>query len=254
MVQDFTGRVAVVTGASSGLGAATVRRLAAGGARVWAAARSQDLLADLAAECSDGPGEVRFGHLDQTDPASCRAMVAEAVAAYGRLDVLVNNAGRHDFRRTTEVTEQEWAHDMALNLSGPFFVAQAAIPHLLLAPGGGGTIVNVASVAGVMGEAYSAAYTSAKHGIVGLTRALAVEYLKEPLRVNCVCPGGMDTPQVQTIGVPDGADWDLIMRVAATRGLMAADDVAATICFLASDDAAAVNGSIQVVDAGRTAG
>ena len=87
-----------------------------------------------------------------------------------------------------------------------------------------GTIVNVASVAGVMGEAYSAAYTSAKHGIVGLTRALAVEYLKEPLRVNCVCPGGMDTPQVQTIGVPDGADWDLIMRVAATRGLMSADD------------------------------
>ena len=254
MVQDFSGRVAIVTGASSGLGAATVRRLAAGGARVWAAARSQDLLAELAAECADSPGQVRAGHLDQTDPASCRAMVAEAVAAFGQLDVLVNNAGRHDFRRTTEVTEQEWEHDLALNLSGPFYCAQSAIPHLLEAPDGGGTIVNVASVAGVMGEAYSAAYTAAKHGVVGLTRALAVEYLKHPLRVNCVCPGGMDTPQVQTIGVPEDADWDLIMRVAATRGLMDADSVAAAICFLASTDAASVNGSIQVVDAGRTAG
>jgi NAD(P)-dependent dehydrogenase (short-subunit alcohol dehydrogenase family) len=251
---DFTDTTVLVTGASTGLGAATVRRLAAGGARVWAAARSQDLLADLAAECADLPGEVRFGPLDQTDPASCRAVVADAVAAYGGLDVLVNNAGRHDFRITTEVTEEQWAHDLALNLSGPFFIAQAAIPHLLEAEGGHGNIVNVASVAGLMGEAYSAAYSAAKHGIVGLTRALAVEYLNAPLRVNCVCPGGMDTPQAHTIDVPEGADWELIMRVAATRGLMSADSVAATICFLASRDAAAVNGSIQAVDAGRTAG
>jgi NAD(P)-dependent dehydrogenase (short-subunit alcohol dehydrogenase family) len=251
---DLNDTTVLVTGASTGLGAATVRRLAAGGARVWAAARSQDLLAPLAAECADLPGEVRFGPLDQTDPASCRAVVADAVAAYGGLEVLVNNAGRHDFRITTDVTEEQWAHDLALNLSGPFFIAQAAIPHLLEVEGGHGNIVNVASVAGLMGEAYSAAYSAAKHGIVGLTKALAVEYLHAPLRVNCVCPGGMDTPQAHTIDVPDGADWDLIMRVAATRGLMSADSVAATICFLASRDAAAVNGCIQAVDAGRTAG
>ena len=251
---DFSGTTVLVTGASTGLGAATVRRLAAGGARVWAAARSQDLLAEVAVSCADLPGEVRFGPLDQTDPASCRAAVADAVAAYGGLDCLVNNAGRHDFRITTEVTEEQWAHDLALNLSGPFFLAQAAIPHLLEAEGGRGNIVNVASVAGLMGEAYSAAYSAAKHGIVGLTKALAVEYLNAPLRVNCVCPGGMDTPQAHTIEVPDGADWNLIMRVAATRGLMSADSVAAAICFLASADAASINGSIHAVDAGRTAG
>ena len=165
--------------------------------------------------------------------------------------MLVNNAGRHDFRITTDVTEDEWDRDIALNLGGAFYLSQAAIPHLLESSG---NIVNVASVAGVIGEAYSAAYTAARHGIVGLTKALAIEYLKTPLRVNCVCPGGMDTPQAHTIEVPEGADWDLIMRVSAQRGFMTADDVAAVITFLASDDARAVHGSIQVVDLGHTAG
>ena len=254
MTLSFDGRAVLVTGASSGLGAATVQRFAAGGAQVYAASRDQDKLSEVAAGCAGLPGEVRFGHLDVADPASCRAAVADAVAAFGHLDVLVNNAGRHDFRITTEVTDDEWAHDIALNLGGAFFCSQAAIPHLLEAPGGGGNIVNVASVAGVMGEAYSAAYTAAKHGVVGLTKALAVEYLRAPLRVNCVCPGGMDTPQVHTIDVPEGADWDLIMRVSAARGFMTADSVAAAVAFLASDDASAIHGSIQLVDQGHLAG
>jgi len=248
----FAGRRILVSGASSGLGAAAVRRFAAGGGQVYAASRNQVGLEQVAASCVDLPGEVRFGPLDVTSPAECRTAVASTLDAFGGLDVLVNNAGRHDFRRTTEVTDEQWAHDIALNLSGAFFLSQAAIPHLL--ESSSGNIVNVASVAGVMGEAYSAAYTAAKHGIVGLTKALAIEYLKTPLRVNCVCPGGMDTPQAHTIDVPDGADWELIMRVAAQRGFMDADDVAAVITFLASDDAKAVHGSIQVVDYGRTAG
>ncbi len=247
----FTGKSILVTGASSGLGAASVRRFAAGGGLVYAASRDQAKLAEVAESCADLPGEVRFGPLDVASPADCRAAVAAAVDAYGRLDVLVNNAGRHDFRMTTDVTEEEWDADIALNLSGAFYLCQAAIPHLLETSG---NIVNVASVAGVMGEAYSAAYTAAKHGIVGLTKALAIEYLNAPIRVNCVCPGGMDTPQVATINVPDGADWDLILRVAAKRGMMTADSVAAVIAFLASEDASAVHGSIQMVDQGHLAG
>jgi NAD(P)-dependent dehydrogenase (short-subunit alcohol dehydrogenase family) len=247
----FADRSILVTGASSGLGAASVRRFAASGGRVYAASRDQAKLAEVAASCDGLPGEVRLGPLDVSSPEDCRAAVAAAVNAYGRLDVLVNNAGRHDFRITTEVTEEQWSRDIAVNLSGAFFLSQAAIPHLLESSG---NIVNVASVAGVMGEAYSAAYTAAKHGIVGLTKALAIEYLKAPLRVNCVCPGGMDTPQAHTIEVPDGADWDLIMRVSAQRGFSSADDVAAMIAFLASDDAKAIHGSIQLVDHGLTAG
>ncbi|WP_341926345.1 SDR family NAD(P)-dependent oxidoreductase [Nocardioides psychrotolerans] len=251
MTSDFTGRVALVTGASSGLGAAVVRRLAGAGAHVYAAARDQERLAAVAADCADLPGEVAFGHLDVASSASCRSAVDAAVERFGRLDVLVNNAGRHDFRITAEVTEEQWVHDIAVNLGGAFFCSQAAIPHLLRTSG---NIVNVASVAGLVGEAYSAAYTAAKHGVVGLTKALAVEHLRSPIRVNCVCPGGMDTPQVHTIDVPDGADFDLIMRVSAARGFMSADSVAAVVCFLASDDAGAVHGSIQAVDHGHLAG
>lgn len=247
----FAGRSILVTGASSGLGAAAVRRFAAGGGLVYAASRDQAKLVEVAASCADLPGEVRFGHLDVSSAADCRAAVAATVDAYGRLDVLVNNAGRHDFRVTTDVTGEEWDADIALNLSGAFHLCQAAIPHLLETEG---NIVNVASVAGVMGEAYSAAYTAAKHGIVGLTKALAVEYLTTPLRVNCVCPGGMDTPQVQNISIPDGVDFELIMRVAAKRGFMSADSVAAVIAFLASDDASSIHGSIQMVDHGHLAG
>lgn len=249
--QPFAGRSILVTGASSGLGAATVRRFAAGGGRVFAASRDQAKLAEVAASCEGLSGEVRFGPLDVTSPTDCRAAVDAAVEAYGRLDVLVNNAGRHDFRITTDVTEDQWAHDIAVNLGGAFYLSQAAIPQLLESSG---NIVNVASVAAVMGEAYSAAYTAAKHGIVGLTKALAIEYLNTPLRVNCVCPGGMDTPQAHTIEIPEGADWGLIMRVSAQRGFMSADDVAAVVTFLASDEARGVHGSIQVVDQGHTAG
>ena len=240
-----------MTGASSGLGAAAVHRFAAEGGSVYAAARDQARLAEVAAGCADLPGVVTFGPLDVASPEACRSAVAAAVEAFGRLDVVVNNAGRHDFRITTEVTDEQWAHDIAVNLSGAFFVAQAAIPHLLAADG---NIVNVASVAGLMGEAYSAAYTAAKHGIVGLTKALAVEYLHAPLRVNCICPGGMDTPQVHTIDAPEGVDWNLIMRVSAARGFMTASSVASVIAFLASDDASSVHGSIQTVDQGHLAG
>jgi NAD(P)-dependent dehydrogenase (short-subunit alcohol dehydrogenase family) len=188
---------------------------------------------------------------DVSDPAACKGAVARCIDELGRLDVLVNNAGRHDFRITAEVTEEQWFHDLNTNLSGAFFLSQAAIPHLLETHG---NIVNVASLAGVIGEPYSAAYSASKHGLVGLTKAMAVEHLRSPIRINCVCPGGMDTPQVHTIDIPEGVDFDLVMRIAAVRGFMDPGHVANVVAFLASDEAAAVHGSIQVVDAGQTAG
>ena len=244
---SLDGKVALGTGASSGLGAATAKLFAERGATVFGIARDAARMADVFTEVPGG----RYASVDIAEPAACRAAVQQCVDAFGRLDVLVNAAGFHQMRRTETLTDQQWDDDLAVNLTGPFQLCRAALPHLLAA---GGNIVNVSSVAGLEGEVYSAAYCAAKHGIVGLTKALAIEYSAEKLRVNVVCPGGMLTPQVTDFTAPPDADWNLIMRIAAPRGMMDPRDVAATIAFLASDDAAAIHGAVYRVDNGKGAG
>jgi len=165
-----------------------------------------------------------------------------------RLDVLVNVAGFHKMRHTQTTSDEDWERDLAVNLNGPFYLSRAALPHLLEV---GGNIVNVASIAGVEGEVYSAGYCAAKHGLVGLTKALAIEFTKDKLRVNVVCPGGMPTAQATEFEAPENADWDLIMRIASPRGFMETADVAKVIAFLASDDAAAIHGAVYRVDNGK---
>ncbi len=241
------GKVALVTGASAGLGAAVARLFAERGATVFGIARDAERMAEVFAAVPGGA----FASVDISSPQACRDAVDACVAAFGRLDVLVNVAGFHQMRHTPTMTEQDWDTDLAVNLSGPFHLCHAALPHLLDA---GGNIVNVASIAGIEGEVYSAGYCAAKHGLVGLTRALAIEFTKERLRVNAVCPGGMLTAQVTDFTAPPDADYGLIMRIAAPRGMMDVADVAKTIAFLASDDAAAVHGAVYAVDNGKTAG
>lgn len=245
-MRQLDGKVALITGASSGLGAAVAKLFSQRGATVFGIARDAERMAAVFDEVPGG----QYASVDITDPQACRDAVEQCVRRFGRLDVLVNAAGYHQMRHTTEVTDEQWAYDLAVNLSAPFYLCRAALPHLL----DGGNIVNVASVAGVEGEVYSAGYCSAKHGLVGLTRALAVEYTRERLRVNVVCPGGMLTPQVTEFSAPDNADYKLIMRIAAPRGLMEPADVASVIAFLASDDAAAVHGAVYEIDNGKLAG
>ena len=189
--------------------------------------------------------------IDVGQPQQCAQAVRDCVARFGRLDALLNIAGRHTFRHTAGISEADWLGDLAVNLNGPFFLAQAAIPHLLETHG---NIVNVASIAGLQGQPYSATYCSAKHGLLGLTRALAMEYMHQPLRVNALVPGGMNTPQATAIQIPDGVDFELIKRSAAPRGFMQPEDVAEVIAFLASDAAKAVHGAVHVVDQGKTVG
>lgn len=241
------GKVALVTGASSGLGAAVAQLFAARGAKVFGVARDAERMATV---FEDVPGGA-YASVDISSSEACRDAVSQCVEKFGRLDALINVAGFHQMRHTVSVTDEDWDKDLAVNLNGPFFLCRAALPHLLEA---GGNIVNVASIAGIEGEVYSAGYCAAKHGLVGLTRALAIEFTSERLRVNAVCPGGMITPQTTEFAAPENADWNLIMRIAAPRGMMDVADVAKTIAFLASDDAAAVHGAVYVVDAGKTAG
>ncbi|WP_099022449.1 SDR family NAD(P)-dependent oxidoreductase [Mycolicibacterium palauense] len=244
---DLTGKVALITGVSSGLGAATAVLFAQRGATVFGVARDSARMEQVFTEVPRG----KYASIDIASPQHCAVAVEECLGAFGRLDVLVNAAGFHEMRHTVSLTDENWAHDLAVNLSAPFFLCRAALPHLLKT---GGNIVNVSSVAGLEGEVYSAGYCAAKHGLIGLTRALAVEYSAERLRVNAVCPGGMLTPQVTEFAAPEDADWNLIMRIAAPRGMMDPFDVAKTIAFLASDDAAAIHGAVYRVDNGKGAG
>jgi NAD(P)-dependent dehydrogenase (short-subunit alcohol dehydrogenase family) len=246
-VTALRGKVAFVTGASSGLGAETVRLFSRSGATVFGVARDAEKLAGVFSDLPDGA----CLSMDVTDPGTCRSAVAQCVAQFGGIDVLVNIAGRHQMRRTESMTDDDWAQDLAVNLSGPFYLCRAALPHLL---GRGGNIVNVASIAGVEGQAYSAGYCSAKHGLIGLTRALAVEYTADRLRVNVICPGGMFTPQIEQFSAPENPNYDLILRSAAPRGMMQPLDVANVIAFLASDAAAAIHGAVYRVDNGKGAG
>ena len=247
----FNEKVALVTGASSGLGAETAKRLAAEGAKVFGIARNQDALLVIQEQVRSVGGEMAVAVADVGVYDQCLEAVANCIEQYGQLNCLVNVAGSHHFHHTAEITESEWQQDLAVNLSGPFFLCQAALPHLLAKAG---NIVNVASIAGLEGQPYSASYCAAKHGLIGFSKSLALEYTKQNLRVNVVCPGGMATPQIDNIQIPEDVDFELLMRSAALRGMMDAGEVAAVIAFLASDDASAVHGAVYTVDRGKTCG
>lgn len=253
MNKRFAGKVALVTGASSGLGKACTLRLLSEGAQVLAVARSADKLDALQAEAANSlphsNRELQILACDLGLPENCALAVDEVLKCFGALDILLNVAGVHRFRHTRGVSSQDWQADLAINLNAPFFLAQAALPELLKRSG---NIVNIGSLASTQGQAYSASYCAAKHGLIGLTRALALEYINSGVRINAVCPGGMDTPQIQAIEFADDMDFDLIMRSSTARGFMDPADVAATIAFLASDEAKAVHGAVYKVDQGRT--
>ena len=246
-MSQLSDKVALVTGASSGLGAASAKVFAERGASVFGIARDADRMATV----FEGVPGGKYSFVDISEPAACTQAVADCVAEFGRLDILANIAGFHQMRHTPTMTDEEWDKDLAVNLNGPFYLCRAALPHLLAT---NGNIVNVASIVGVEGEVYSAGYCAAKHGLIGLTRALAVEFTKEKLRVNAVCPGGMPTAQSTEFQAPENADWDLILRIASPRGFMETVDVAKAIAFLASDEAAAIHGAVYRVDNGKGAG
>lgn len=249
-MERFEGRVALVTGAGGGIGRACAARLDAEGATVVCADIDRDAASATATSLARRGVAVE---LDVTDPASCRDAVAAAVAAGGgRFDVLANVHGVGSFEATDDVALDEWRRVLDVNLTGVFLMCQAALDPLLAS--GRGAVVNMASLAGLKGTPYNAAYCASKGGVVMLTRALALEFAASGLRVNCVCPSAVDTAFLRNFAVPDGADISLFTRSAPVNGRMATPaEVAASVAFLASDDASMLTGVALPVDGGASA-
>ena len=250
MSRRFEGMAALVTGAASGIGRATAKLLAGEGARVACADIGEEKLAEATEVIREGGGEAIAIALDVADSDSCNAAVARCIDEWGGLGVLANVAGVLKLEHADQLSDEDWTRVIGINLSGTFFMSRAAIPHLL---DGGGSIVNVASLAGLKGQAYGSAYCASKAGVVALTRVMAVEYAKRGLRVNCVCPGGVETPLIAGFAGPEGFDPDLIHRLSLVPGLTAAEEIAEAIAYLASPAAISINGVALPIDFGTHA-
>jgi len=241
----FDGRVALITGASRGIGEAIARRLAAEGASIVAAARTAEALEKVVGEIRSAGGKAAAVPLDLTDPASIEEGVRSAVAEHGQIDVLVNNAGVTDDNLMLRMSKEAWDKVLATNLTGAFLLTQAVVKGMLRRRYG--RIVNVASIVGLMGNAGQANYAASKAGLVGLTKSVAREFASRDITCNAVAPGFIAT--AMTGKMTDAARETLSGQIPLGR-LGSPDDVAAAVAFLASEDASYVTGTVLNVSGG----
>jgi meso-butanediol dehydrogenase / (S,S)-butanediol dehydrogenase / diacetyl reductase len=245
----FSGKVAVVTAAASGIGAATAVRLAREGAHVYFSDIDRDGLARQADALRDICDRITTVVTDVTVPDDVAALIAKATGDHGRLDILINNAGMGSFGRVSEVTPENWHRVFKICVDSVFYASRNAIPHLIKTRG---NIVNTASISGLVGDYGFSAYNAAKGAVVNLTRNMALDYSRDGIRVNAVCPGLIATPLSLKLRGNEAvmAEYDQLIPL-GRPGLP--EEIASAIAFLASEDASYVTGVNFPVDGGVTA-
>lgn len=248
-------RVAVITGAGSGIGQAMSLLFAREGARILAADINGEAAAATAEAVTSAGGTCQPFTVNVTEPEQVRAMIEQAVSAYGGVDILCNNAGIGSTTDVVECEPDEWDRVMTVNAKSVYLGCKYAIPHML--EKGSGVIVNTASVAGMVGIAKRASYCASKGAVIALTRQVAIEYVKQGIRVNCLCPGTVDSPWVERLlqNAEDKAAARQALEARQPIGRLGTpEEVAAAALYLASDDAAFITGTGLVIDGGWTAG
>lgn len=251
----LAGKVALVTGASRGIGEAISRRFARDGARVALAARDEAACRRIAGEIGAAGGEALAVRCDVTDRDSIAGAVSAVVGRWGRIDVLVNNAGLGGATPLDDPDDSRWDAIVATNLTGVFRVTRAAAPHIP----DGGRILNLSSVVGRFGVAGHAAYSATKHGVIGLTRTLALELAPRQITVNAMCPGWVETDMARDgyrriaarVGSTEEKGREIAAKMAPLRRIVEPDEVAGLASYLASEDARSVTGQAIVLDGGQ---
>jgi NAD(P)-dependent dehydrogenase (short-subunit alcohol dehydrogenase family) len=251
--KEFAGKVAFVTGAGSGIGRATAVAFAAAGAAVVVADVSEQGNRETGRLIEDQGGRVLAVRCDVTSGHDVKMALDHAVSAFGRLDIAFNNAGvEQPVGPAAEVSEEEWDRIVDINLRGVFLCMKNQIP--LMLEQGGGAIVNTSSGAGVTAVKGQAAYTAAKHGVVGLTKAAALDYASANLRINAVCPGIIDTAMMQRFRGDSARGRERVIGQEPVGRMGTPEEIASAVLWLCSDAAAFVVGHALVIDGGQTVG
>ncbi len=250
-MKRLDGKVALITGGGTGIGAACARVFAQEGAAVVLTGRRKNVLETVVKDIEQKKGRALAVAGSVTDEAHTRAAVAQAVRAFGRLDILINNAGVGEFGKVLhETDEATWNEMLAINLTGTYRMIKAAVPEMIKA--GGGSIVNVSSVASLIGIPLIAAYSASKGGMDALTRCVAMDYAQQKIRCNSVCPGLVDTPMAANL-INDPQRLKEVMTAYPLGRPGTSEEVAKLILYLASDESSWVTGSVFPIDGGMTA-